>query len=185
MKWVKRIIGVLVALPLVAVVLLLIAGMRTDAGRIDGSRDIDRDSAEVYRYFTEPKLLGSWTSIEDLQPSDWLRAGVKARFVTRTRGQRIEMECDVESVIPEKSFSLRLRSRPGADFAFEQRLDYALVPMSPRGTRVTVTSRIRFLDTLPRLFEPMLTQAMGEQLEDDLRRLKSVVEAAPGAASSK
>ena len=58
MKWIRRILVLLVSLPVLAVAALLLAGQRQGAGRNTERLAIARPPSEVYRHLVDPELLG-------------------------------------------------------------------------------------------------------------------------------
>jgi uncharacterized protein YndB with AHSA1/START domain len=183
MKWVKRVVGLLVALPVLALLGLLLAGQRADAGRSAASLEIARPPEEVFRYFQDGALLPVWTRMS-VVPTDWLKQGRHSRFIGRVRRQSIETDCEVVALEPNRRIDLLLRSQPGSHLAFEQRADFRFQPIE-RGTRVTVALETRYDTALLRLLEPLVTASSGRDTQERLARLKALIEGETGVGTAK
>lgn len=183
MKWVKRIIGVLVVVPIVVLAGLLVAGQRADAGRSAASLDINRPPEEVYRYFSDGSLLHGWTGMT-VQPLDWLEKGRHSRLIGRVRRQQVETDCEVVALEPNRRVALILRSQPGSRLAFEQRAEFRFQRIE-KGTRVTVALETRYDTALLRLMEPLVTSSTARETEGRLVRLKGIAEGAGPTAPAK
>jgi uncharacterized protein YndB with AHSA1/START domain len=121
MKWVKRVLLTLIAVPLVAFLALLVAGQRQGAGRIQGRVELDRPPAEVFRLLVDPKLLEEWTGVSSVEwlTEGKLRTGARSRIVAESRGQKTVMEGEVTAVEPGRLLALALKSAPGSDVGFK------------------------------------------------------------------
>jgi uncharacterized protein YndB with AHSA1/START domain len=180
MKWVRRILAALVALPLLAVVGLLLAGQRDGAGRNTERLAIARPPAEVYRHLVSPDLLQKWTGLAEVEVlgATKVETGSRLRLVSEARGQRTSMEAQVMAAERGKLLALSVRTTPGAPVGFSQRVEYRLEERSG-DTRLSVTSDTRYEAAVARLLEPLITRAVQKQLEATLERLRSQVEAEP------
>jgi len=180
MKWVRRILAVLVALPLLAVTALLLAGQREGAGRNTERLAIARPPSQVYRHLVSPDLLRKWTGFAEIEVlgSAEVREGSRLRLVSEARGQRTSMEAEVTGAEPDRSLTLVVRTAPGSSVSFTQRWEYRLSERSG-DTRLAVTSDTRYESAVARLLEPMITRAAQTQLEITLERLRVQVEAEP------
>jgi uncharacterized protein YndB with AHSA1/START domain len=180
MKWVRRILVALVALPLLAVVGLLLAGQREGAGRNTERLAIARPPAEVYRHLVSPDLLRRWTGLAEVEVlgAAKVESGSRLRLVSEVRGQRTSMEAEVLAAEPARRLTLAVRTAAGAPVGFTQRVEYRL---EERGgdTRLSVTSDTRYENAVARLLEPVITRAVQKQLEATLERLRVEVEAQP------
>jgi uncharacterized protein YndB with AHSA1/START domain len=180
MKWVRRILAVLVALPLLAVIGLLLAGQREGAGRNTERLAIARPPSQVYRHLVKPDLIRQWTGlaeVEVLGPAE-VAAGSRLRLVSVARGQRTSAEAEVTGAEPGRSLTLVVRTAAGSPVGFSQRVEYRLEEKSG-DTRLTVTSDTRYESAVARLFEPLITLAFQKRLEANLELLRLQVEAEP------
>ena len=180
MRWVRRILAALIALPLLASIGLLLAGQREGAGRNTERLAIARPPSEVYRHLVSPDLLRKWTGFAEIEVlgSAEVRQGSRLRLVSEARGQRTTMEAEVTGAEPGRSLILVVRTAPGSAVSFSQRWEYRL---SERGgdTRLAVVSDTRFESAVARLFEPLITRAAQQQLTATLDRLRIQVEGEP------
>ncbi len=180
MKWVRRILAVLVALPVLAVIGLLLAGQREGAGRNTERLAIARPPSQVYRHLVNPDLLRQWTGLAEVEVmgAAEVATGSRLRLVSEARGQRTSMEAEVTGAEPGRLLTLAVRTAPGAPVGFSQRVEYRLEERSG-DTRLAVTSDTRYEGAVARLFEPLITRAVQKQLEASLELLRLQVEAEP------
>jgi len=182
MKWVRRILAALVALPVLAVVGLLLAGQREGAGRNTERVAIARPPAQVYRHLVDPELLRRWTGLAEVEVRGGapLATGSRLRLVSVARGERTPMEAEVMAAEPSRLLTLAVRTAPGAAVGFTQRVEYRLEDKSG-DTRLSVTSDTRYESAVARLLEPVITRAVQKQLEATLEDLRVQVESRPAS----
>jgi uncharacterized protein YndB with AHSA1/START domain len=180
MKWVKRVLAALVALPVLAVVGLLLAGQREGAGRNTERVAIARPPSDVYRHLVQPDLLRKWTGLAEVEVLGGapVATGSRLRLVSEARGERTPMEAEVMAAEPGRLLTLALRTAPGAAVGFTQRVEYRLEEKAG-DTRLSVTSDTRYESAVARLLEPVITRAVQKQLETTLENLRSQVESRP------
>lgn len=185
MKWVRRVLVTLIALPLLGLAALLLAGQRQGAGRAGARVEIGRPPAQVFRHLEDDKLLKRWTGVSSVE---WLggrelRPGARSRIVVESRGQRTVMEGEVTAVEKDHLLAFVLSAAPGSSVGFKQVAEYRLDPRDG-GTRLSVTTDTHYDGIVLGLLEPLITAAARKQLEANLARLKTQVEATPGEVSS-
>lgn len=139
------------------------------------SVEIDRPPPDVF-----PHLVGSeermrWMSA--LKESEQLtdgQPGLGTRFhdVFEERGQRIEVEAEIGEWEPSRRLGLRLRAR-----MFEATGVQELEDLGGR-TRLTTTIDTEYTSTMVRLMAGAITRHAQARLEQDLERLKQLVEKA-------
>ena len=178
MRWVRRILTALIALPLLALIALLLAGQRETAGRNVERLAIARPPAQVYRHLVDEELLRKWTGlvqIERLTKGEFA-PGSRMRLVSEARGQRTTMEAEVTGSEQNRLIVLAVRTAAGSPVGFSQRVEYRLEERSG-DTRLAVTTDTRYEGAVARLLEPLITRAAQGQLEASLDRLRLQVEA--------
>jgi uncharacterized protein YndB with AHSA1/START domain len=182
MKWVRRILFVVIGLPALAVLALLAAGQRASAGRNVDRIAIARPPAQVFRQFEDDRLLKGWTGVVEAKrlTEGPLRQGSRWRLVSEARGQRTTLEGEVTALEPGRRIALALKTSPGAAVGFSQLAEYRFEEKSGE-TRLTVTTDTRYEGAVTRLLEPMITRALQGQLELNLVRLRAQAEAEPAA----
>lgn len=180
MRWVRRVLAVLVALPLLALIGLLLAGQREGAGRNTERLAIARPPSQVYRHLVSPALLRRWTGFTEVEllGSTEIRHGSRLRLVSEARGQRTNLEAEVTGAEPGRSLTLVVRSASGSPVSFSQRWEYLLSERNG-DTRLAVTADTRYEGAVAELLEPLITRAAQKQLEETLERLRAQVEAEP------
>ena len=82
MKWVWRILGGIVALLVVCVAGLWLAGLRPGHGHHSASVEINRPAAQVWRYLTADDLVKKWISGLEVIRHDSPASKVRARRCT-------------------------------------------------------------------------------------------------------
>jgi hypothetical protein len=130
MKWIRRGLLVLLAIPVLAVVLLVAAGQRSEAGRTRAQLVIGRSPEVVFRHIEDPELLQKWTGLHEVElPGEPpLRVGSRARVSVVARGQfeafasevlppaeKRCWTCQPHYLAPGSSASLCGRPRPACD----------------------------------------------------------------------
>ena len=136
--------------------------------------EIDRPPPYVF-----PHLVGSaermrWMSAlkESEQVTDGEPGlGTRFRDVFEERGQRVEIDAEVAEWAPPARLVLRLRSR-----VFEATGAQELEDLGGR-TRLTTTIDTQYTTTMVRLMAGAITRHAQARLEQDLVRLKELVEA--------
>ena len=136
--------------------------------------EIDRPAADVFPYLvaSEARLrwMGALTQSEQVTEGE-PGLGARYRDVFEDHGQRIELDAEVVEWEPNERLATRLRSR-----AFEatarQRLDER-----DGKTRVTTTIETEYTSLAARLMANVITRHAQKRLEEDLGRLKGIVEA--------
>jgi carbon monoxide dehydrogenase subunit G len=181
MKWLLRIGGALVALIVLAIVVLKLMGMRTDAGRIRHTVEIDRPPAQVFRWLNEPERVKQWISwlveIRPVQGAPTSGVGAKDVFVMDDPNmkQKVELESEVTAFEPDRKISVKIHAAMG----FSGDLDYILTPVGEGRTRLEYDGRYQYHHWMASLFEPLVTPQAKAKLEGDLAKLKQLVEAEP------
>ncbi len=179
MKWIRRGLLILLAIPLVTAALLLIASQREGAGRAQTQIEILRPPSVVYQHIVNPELLGQWTGLTELEQLDDppLRVGSRGRAAIVARGQRTEMQSEVTSLEEDRLLTFVLRTTGSPPVGFTQLSRYELDERSG-GTILKVTADTNYDGFLPGLLEPLLTRAAQRELERQLVQLKVQVESA-------
>lgn len=177
MKWIRRGLLVLLAIPVLGVAMLLLVGLRPDAGRTRAQLVIDRPPAVVFRHIEDPQLLQEWTGLAEveLQGGLPLRVGSRARAAIVARGRRTELASEVTAVERDRLLALVMRTTGDAPVGLAVHSEYAL---EDRGgsTALTVTADTSYQGLLAGLLEPLITGASQRELERQLARLKAQVE---------
>lgn len=183
MKWILRILGGLVALFLLAIAGLWLAGMRPEHGRVVTEIEIDRPAAQVFRWLADDERVKKWVGgLEEIRllsaPADGGEAGKKFRMAEVYRNERMEMEMAVTKYEKDRALSILVSSVGDPNNGFTETGDYTLTERNGK-TRLRFDVQTRYFGFLPRLFEPLITPEAKEKLQDDFRRLKGLVEAEP------
>ncbi len=177
MKWIRRALVVVAALPVLGAAILLVAARREGAGESTARIEIRRPLEEVFKHVEDPERLRRWTGVSELQPltPPPLQRGFRFRTVTLRRGQRNVALAEVAGFTRNESIAMEVRSAEGAPAPFVQTARYRFEGDSAR-CRVTLIVRTRFDSWLLRLLEPLISPGIQRELERLLRTLKAQVE---------
>jgi uncharacterized protein YndB with AHSA1/START domain len=183
MKWVLRILGGLVALCVLAVGGLWMAGMRPGHGHVVAEIVIERPAAQVFQWLAEDERVKKWigglAEIRQLSaPAGGGEVGKKFRLVEYYNNQRVEMEMDVTKYEKDRALSILVSSIGDPNNGFTETGDYTLAQENGK-TRLRFDVQTKYSGFVLRLLEPLITPKAKEKLEDDFRRLKELVEAEP------
>ena len=183
MSFLVRILKLLLVLLVLAVVVLWFAAHRADRGYIEEQVTIDRPAPAVFRWITTDELLRRW--ISDLVKLE--RAGgsgtaqaLNYSYVLEENidGQRAVLSIRIIRAVPNQEIDLAISPTEQSSSRFISTANFKLYP-SGDYTRVVFTAQTNFLDATDQIFEPILTIAMRRKLQEDLTRLKLMMEAEP------
>ncbi len=181
MKWLKKVLKIILLLVVVGVLGLYLYGFRPGAGQNSATVEINRPSAQVWRYLTHDDLVKSWVSgLEVIRHETKELTGVGARLYLEERYEKelAKMEMTITSFDPPRRMAFTIEGLGDSSSGFTETGEYALVEQDG-DTRLTLSAFSVYHGFLPRLFEPLITPAAQKKLEGDLARLKSLVEAEP------
>lgn len=180
MRWVIRILMVVAALILLAVVGLAAAGMRPGAGQMTGSIEIARPPQVVWSWVTEPAKVKQWVSwLVEIEPMDGglMAPGQRQVWIMEDQnngGMRMRI---VNQVVEAKPAEY-LRIETASDGAFRGDASYRLVDLGNGRTRLEDAGSFHFDSWFARLMEPLITPQARKKMESDLARLKQLAESA-------
>ena len=145
--------------------------------RNEASVEIERPAAEVFPYLAAPERRLEWMEklVDSEQVTDGEPAlGTRFRDVFEDHGQRIELDAEIVEWEPDERLSTRLTSG-----AFDSTASQRLEDLGGR-TRVEVTIETEYRSTVARLMAGVITRHAQTQLEEDLERLKRLIEQGAG-----
>jgi uncharacterized protein YndB with AHSA1/START domain len=177
MKWIRRALVVIVALPVLGGIVLFVAGQRESAGRNVASVVIERSPAAVFKHVADPELLQKWTGVTEIHgvTPPPVQKGSRYRAVTVRRDQRTEVATEITAFEPDDTIAFVNRSAEGAPTPFVQEAVYRFEGTGDR-CRLTLTVHTRFDGWLLRLLEPLITSAAQQEMERLLGALKAQAE---------
>ncbi len=183
MKWVVRILAGFIGIAVLAVAALWLAGFRPGHDHIAAEVLIDRPSPQVFRYLTDDDLVKKWIGglvelKEIATPPDGGEAGKKFRVGEVYKDQRVDMEMTVTRYEKNRMLSLYITSLGDPSNGFTETGDYTLAEEDGK-TRLRFEVKTKYLGFLPRLFEPFITAEATKKLNEDLLRMKQLLEAEP------
>lgn len=135
--------------------------------------EIDRPPADVFPHLVASERRLAWmgpltasTQVTDGEPG----LGTRFRDVFEDRGQRIEIDAEVVEWQPNERLAIRLQSG-----AFDGTVRQQLASIDGR-TRLVTTLDTEYKSRVARLMSGVVTRHAQRQLEEDLARLKEIVE---------
>jgi uncharacterized protein YndB with AHSA1/START domain len=185
MGFLVRVLKFLLALILACVVVLWFAAHRGDRGYIGLEVAIDRPAPMVFRWITSDQLLRRWISdlvkLEKTGSAGLAQANDVYRIDEFIAQRRVDFDVKVIRVTPEE---LELAVKPAAEPSggYTATADFKLFPNGDY-TRLVFTSHSDFQSFGDQMIEPILTYATKRKLEEDLTRLKLMMEAEPATPS--
>jgi uncharacterized protein YndB with AHSA1/START domain len=183
MKWVARILAGLVAIVVLAVLTLLIAGKRPNHGHMVREVTINSTATQVFRWITTDELLKKWIGglVElrpESSPTDGSEVGRKFRISEAYKDERVDMEMEVVRFERDRDLLVRVASAEDLNNGFVETAEYRLTEADGK-TRIRIEAQTDYYGYIPRLFEPLITRGAKKKLREDLNRLKTLVEAEP------
>jgi uncharacterized protein YndB with AHSA1/START domain len=181
MKWAIRIAGVIAAVLVLGLLGLWIASNRRDAGRMRASVEIERAPEEIWPWITEPEQLTQWVGfLAQVLPDTTTPAeGIGHRETWVMDDPRMKGKMLVPGTItlwdPPDQVGVHVEV-PGS---FDGDVLYKLTDLGNGRTRVEQDGRFTYDSKLVSLLEPLLTPDAMRKMFDDMKRLKSKVEAVP------
>ena len=176
-------LGALLAL---AVVGLFLASRRRDAGVNDVTVEIARPPAQVFRWLAERDLARKWVggllAIEPLTEGA-VRLGLKERALVVLGSERMALEMEVVDFEEGRRIRYQVTGLERPSIGFTEVVDFTVEP-SETGTRFRAFGRMRYHRRLLRLFEPLMTRRAQRKFQEDVRRLKTLVEAEPAESGA-
>jgi uncharacterized protein YndB with AHSA1/START domain len=181
MRWLLYALSAVGGLLVICIVVLLFLGGGRGEGRHVASIDIAKPPGTVFTWVSRPEKLKAWVSwmvdAQDLTPN---QTGVGARHVwvmedRNNNNARMDIESEITRYEPDRVLETKVAAREG----FTGDVRYELEPMDANRTRLTYRATFKYEHWLAKLLEPVISRSAQQKLEDDMRRLKQQVEAAP------
>jgi uncharacterized protein YndB with AHSA1/START domain len=186
MGFLVRVLKILLVLVLLSVVVLWFAAHRGDRGYIEFEVTIDRPAPTVFRWITTDELLRRWISdlvrLEKTGPSGPSQPNSVYRLDEFIATRRVAFDVKVVRAIPNQELELAVKPTDESSGGYVATADFKLFP-SGDYTRLVFTSQSNFQSFGDQMIEPILTYATRKKLEEDLTRLKLMMEAEPATPS--
>ena len=177
MKWIGIIVGVFVAVLVVAILVLAVLSSRRDAGRLQASIVIRQKPEAVWPWLYEPDKLKTWVSslVEVRRDSSGPPAnGGHDVWVMQDRNNKnagMEINSVVEAAEQNRRLAVRLSAR-----GFHGSAAYTLTDVGDGTTRVDLDSRYEFENRFVRLMTPLVLWQAGKKMATDFERLRASAE---------
>ena len=186
MGFLVRALKILLVLVLLCVVVLWFAARRGDRGYMAQEVTIDRPAPMVFRWITTDDLLRRWISdlvkLERMGPAGPAQPSNVYRIDEFIAKRRVVFEVKVIRTIPNQELELAVKSAAGSTDSYTGTAHFKLFPNGDY-TKVEFTSQTDFQSLGDQLIEPILTYATQKKMQEDLTRLKLMMEAEPAMAT--
>ena len=181
MRFLTRLLPVLLGVLLLVSAVLWFAGRRGDRGSIEDDLTINRPAPVVFRWLTTDELIRRWVS--DVVALDSVNSDSGSTLTNRTvrleqiiSGRRVGLELKFTQVSANQQISLQFRSTDPTGCT--GLATFRLIPNSEY-TQLTFSSQARFFGAWDEFLEPVWTLSVKRKLHEDLLRLKLEMEAEP------
>jgi len=178
MRFLIRILQIVIVLLLLAGAVLWFAARRGDRGFIEEEVTIARPAPAVFRWISSEDLARRWISdVIELQSTAGGPQGAPSfRLVQLVNGHRVDMNLRVVRVVPNQELALLISSGDSVSQGFSGDANFKLIT-NGEYSRLVFSSHAQFVSLSDRVFEPVLTIAMQHKVRDDLAKLKILAEA--------
>ncbi len=179
-----RALKFLMVLLVLAGVVLWFAALRGDRGYFEEEVTIDRPAPVVYRWITTDELLRRW--ISDVTKLERIGSAGQTNYAYRLDQLigtfRVSLKVRIIHAIPNQELELSVTPATESAGNFIGNVKFKLLP-DGEYTRLAFSSQTKFQDVSDQIFEPILTYATRRKLQEDLARLKLMIEAEPRSQS--
>jgi uncharacterized protein YndB with AHSA1/START domain len=139
--------------------------------------EIARPRAEVAAYTVDPDNATAW--YENIKAVEWrteppLAVGTRLAFVATFLGRRLEYTYEVREHAPGERFAMATAEGP-----FPMETTYTFADAAGGGTRMTLRNRGE-PSGFAKVAAPVMARAMRRANQQDLKRLKEILEGRPG-----
>ena len=185
MGFLVRALKLLIVLLLLAGVVLWFAARRGDRGYISQEVTIDRPAPTVYRWITTDELLRRWisdlTKLERVPTTVSSSGGASQTTVTYRIDEMIaerpvSIKVWIVHAIQNQDLRLSIRSANETGNGFRGEAEFKLLPNGDY-TQLVFTLQTNFQGLGDQMLEPILTYVTRRKLQEDLTRLKLMIEA--------
>jgi Polyketide cyclase / dehydrase and lipid transport len=179
-----RIISALIALLIVAILVLVGEGHRKDAGIVRVTADINATPQEIWPWIETGQKARGWVSgllsvNRDPSSPPPGQLGATEIWVTADRflhdGEIFSVQ-NLSRTCTEYGRPSRLSMHLTAPGELDGDETYLLLDVGGGRTQLDVTEHLRYSGRFVRLLEPFITRAAQGQMEQDVGRLKGLVE---------
>jgi hypothetical protein len=139
--------------------------------------EIARPRAEVAAYTVDPDNATDW--YENIKAVEWqtpppLAVGTRLAFVATFLARRLEYTYEVREHVPGERFVMATAEGP-----FPMETTYTFADATHGGTRMTLRNRGE-PSGFAKVAAPVMARAMRRANQQDLKRLKQILEGRPG-----
>lgn len=180
MTLLTRILQAFLIIVFAAGALLWFAAHRGDRGAIEAQIEIARPPAVVFRWISSEDLVKRWiTNLVEFKRADV--AGEKLpdfRMVHLVNGRPVALQVRIIRMVPGQELQLQINSVDPKQGGFSGEAGFELIGYGDY-TRLVFRSHTSFVTLGDRIWEPLWTYAAKSKMQDDLAKLKLLLEAEP------
>jgi uncharacterized protein YndB with AHSA1/START domain len=174
-KWIIRVVGgFFLLIALFFAVLYVASGGANGKGYHEASIAINKPAAVIFPWLTEPEKLKAWIfGLTESKPltEGGLRVGARFEEIMVIGEEQTVTVSEVTELDPGKLMVVKITSQ-----GFDGDIRYVLEEAGA-STTLRYTGNFQYKAFMLRLLEPLVTPSAQRKLEEDLIKLKSVVEA--------
>jgi uncharacterized protein YndB with AHSA1/START domain len=183
MKWIIRILLGVLLLILLLIAALWLFSLRPNHGHVAAQVAINRPPAQVFRWLTNDDLVKRWigglVEIRDLSITpNGPEIGKQFVLGEVYEGTRVNMQMTVTRFDKDRALSIYVASLDDPHNGFTETGDYTLTDENGN-TLLRFDVHTKYFGFFTRLLEPLITPEAAKKLNEDLQRLKQLVEAEP------
>jgi uncharacterized protein YndB with AHSA1/START domain len=176
-KWMIRVVaGFFLLVALLFAGLYIASGGAKGKGYHEASVVMNRPAAAVFPWLTDGEKQKGWIfGLTESKPltEGGLRVGARSQETMVLGEEQTVTESEVTALEPNKLMTVKITSQ-----GFDGEVRYVLEE-SGGSTKLRYSGDFQYKPFLLRLLEPLITPSAQRKLEEDLMKLKSLVEAAP------
>lgn len=183
MTFLTRILQVLLAMVFAAAAVLWFAARRGDRGAIEAEINIARPPAVVFRWISSEDLVKRWiTNLVEFKRADIPGEKVPDfRMVHLVNGRPVALQVRIIRMVPSQELGLQINSVDPTQGGFAGEAGFELIGNGDY-TRLVFRSHTSFVSLGDRIWEPLWTYAAKSKMQDDLAKLKLLLEAEPASS---
>lgn len=174
MRWLLRLVAFIAAFVFLGVIVLLLAGGASGKGRHAAAVELAAPAPAVFAHLVQPELLPKW--VGGLQKSEPVTGGApsvgsKSKELIGEGDDTYEVEATITQLQQDKLLGLEIRHA-----AFRTRGTWVVKARGEDRAVLIHEATTEYHHPVARLLSPVLVRLNQQKLEEDLLRLKALVE---------
>ncbi len=179
MKWIKRILLVLVTALVLTIGVLAYLSSRSGADEINGTIEFNKPPAVVWAFLEDPEKLKSWVGwLKEVREATPGQRGLGSSQVwvmedRNNGGALMEITGEVIAYQPGRAKTVRT-TVPGM---FSGQMEYLVEETGSGHSRLSQHGKYTFANGFAKLMTPLIMKSAASKGKEDMQRLKQKVEA--------